>query len=253
MDFDIVDAARGLAKHLAYCISEQKASQQWYERNEEIVKVLCVPISRILPMVIGSDCFQGEIDYRSEIPDFAIDGIHLPDQFARHAFVWLLGAEACRHLQYISMHVKEIPSAQSKWPSLAAHADDSSLEDVWRKIADYIFELRTLANFLEHQRLNYSPSVLQIASDKPSWNRNSGTLTLNGKLVKQVTKMGLAKNAVPVLDAFEEEAWPDRIDDPTSTGNSEKLRNTVRSLNANCNGITFEADGTGTGFRWRSE
>jgi hypothetical protein len=53
-----------------------------------------------------------------------------------------------------------------------------------------------------------------------------------------------------ILDAFEEEDWPRRIDDPLDKG---KLAETIKSLQEALRGkpITFERDGTGKGICWR--
>ena len=61
-----------------------------------------------------------------------------------------------------------------------------------------------------------------------------------------------------ILQVFEQDGWPERIDDPL-TGNGlepkRRLRDTVESLNDNHKAaglIRFEMDGTGTGVIWRA-
>ena len=58
-----------------------------------------------------------------------------------------------------------------------------------------------------------------------------------------------------VLDAFEEEGWPDRIDDPLrpdpDQDGKRHLHDTIRRLNRNRRAaIHFSGDGTGTGVLW---
>jgi hypothetical protein len=69
----------------------------------------------------------------------------------------------------------------------------------------------------------------------------------------------IASSVVKILDAFEEEGWPDHILDPLSPPQSQRtaqradslqLRDTVQSLNRGLTAIRFFADGTGTGVRW---
>ena len=59
---------------------------------------------------------------------------------------------------------------------------------------------------------------------------------------------------VRVLDVFEEESWPDRIDDPldpSKTKDQQRLHQAIRRLNENLDLIRFGADGTGEGVIWQ--
>jgi hypothetical protein len=66
-------------------------------------------------------------------------------------------------------------------------------------------------------------------------------------LHQKIKNLGPAVNVVKVLDAFEEENWPERIDDPLDPG---KLAESIRSLNVNLTAIQFVRDGTGGGIYW---
>jgi len=76
---------------------------------------------------------------------------------------------------------------------------------------------------------NGRPKVI----DKPSWNKNHRELWYCGKLVKSYRVP--ARNQELVLNAFEEEHWPDFIDDPLPpTAEIEpyrRLQATVKALN----------------------
>ncbi|HEX3655210.1 MAG TPA: hypothetical protein VHV55_05370 [Pirellulales bacterium] len=87
---------------------------------------------------------------------------------------------------------------------------------------------------------------------KPHWNRQSGKLLFNDRVVKTIRRLGIATNVVPVLDAFEELGWPERIDDPLPGGaDSQRLQDTVKSLNSGLDQeLHFRADGAGRGFVW---
>jgi hypothetical protein len=77
-----------------------------------------------------------------------------------------------------------------------------------------------------------------------------------GTLIKRFRQP--AENQEQVLNAFQEEDWPDRIDDPLPPKpNMElkrRLRDTVAALNKHHETeclIKFEPDGTGEGVLWK--
>lgn len=60
-----------------------------------------------------------------------------------------------------------------------------------------------------------------------------------------------AGNQHLILSAFDEQGWSERIDDPLPGGaDSQRLRETIRSLNERQNAIVFKADGSGKGVTW---
>lgn len=86
------------------------------------------------------------------------------------------------------------------------------------------------------------------------WDSTLRELKVDGELVKRFTRP--APNQEIVLAAFEEEGWPMCIDDPLPPARachpSERLRNTVKSLNRNQidDRLSFLATRNGTGIRW---
>lgn len=101
--------------------------------------------------------------------------------------------------------------------------------------------------------------VLQVSTctgreERPCWTPKRRTLHLGGRLLKKFMRPAAVQELI--LTVFEEEGWPERIDDPLplqpATPPSHRLRNAVRSLNRglNSNDICFHADGTGTGITW---
>ena len=87
---------------------------------------------------------------------------------------------------------------------------------------------------------------------KPEWNRDSGKLFFQGKLVRRV-RVHSATNVCLILDAFQEDNWPDRIDDPLRQScDGQSLREAIRTLNKNIELIRFLADGTGEGVLWEA-
>ena len=86
----------------------------------------------------------------------------------------------------------------------------------------------------------------------PEWNGDTLELTFNGIVVRKLRSRGVARNVSLILDVFEEEHWPPRIDDPHSGGpESQRLHATIRSLNNGLLGIKFHSDGSGGGVVWK--
>jgi hypothetical protein len=82
----------------------------------------------------------------------------------------------------------------------------------------------------------------------PKWDERLGTLFYHGRIVKKVRNIGTAIRVKKVLGAFQTQNWPISIQNPLA-GDEQTLRDTVRSLNTNLTGITFELDGSGR-IRW---
>ena len=111
-----------------------------------------------------------------------------------------------------------------------------------------------------YSELVFAPGPAAQAQSKslerivPGWNKARGELTYDGKVIRRV-QAGRAKNIVKVLDAFQEDGWPDRIDDPLSPSkDQQRLHETIASLNENMALplVHFRADGTGQGIVWEA-
>lgn len=89
----------------------------------------------------------------------------------------------------------------------------------------------------------------------PHWNQSRRELIVASTVVKRFRQV--SPNQTTVLAAFEEEGWPDRIDDPLPQDEEiepkERLRAAIRSLNNHQRPrrVLFFADGTGSGVCWR--
>lgn len=94
------------------------------------------------------------------------------------------------------------------------------------------------------------PTLRKSVREKPVWNKDTCVLTYRGKTIRRVRGRSVASNVPRILDAFEEDGWPERIDDPLPDGkNPQRLRETIRSLNEGLKDIRFFADGSGEGIR----
>jgi hypothetical protein len=145
----------------------------------------------------------------------------------------------------------------------SAYSDHHGLIGMWIKIrkvsvAQATIDLGFLLGFIDQPTKNW---LLQEfgeitaseahQADLPVWNRERGELSCGGKVIRKIRKRNQAKNIVKVLDAFQEEGWPHRIDDPLPNGpDGARVNQTRDSLNQNLQVIRFHGDGTGQGFTW---
>jgi hypothetical protein len=86
------------------------------------------------------------------------------------------------------------------------------------------------------------------------WDSEARALHVNGEMVKRFKWQ--AANQETVLNAFQEEGWPDRIDDPLPPQPEQdpkrRLSDTIKCLNRKQTKhlIHFRGDGTGEGVFW---
>lgn len=95
--------------------------------------------------------------------------------------------------------------------------------------------------------------VLQAGAERPVWDDQLRELSWQGVLVKRFRQP--AENQERILAAFQEEAWPPRVDDPLPPAGRDgptRLRDTIRCLNRGQASpvLRFVADGTGSGVCW---
>jgi hypothetical protein len=90
---------------------------------------------------------------------------------------------------------------------------------------------------------------------KPRWDAATRQLWFNGQLVKQFKRPAFLQELI--LAAFEEQGWPDCIDDPLSGQLDQdpkgRLHDTIKRLNRHhrCRAISFHGNGTGQGIIWK--
>jgi hypothetical protein len=93
-----------------------------------------------------------------------------------------------------------------------------------------------------------------VMAVQPHWDAAHRTLMWNGLLVKRFRTP--ATNQEVILQAFEEEGWPPRIDDPlpgvVELDPKVRLHDAIKRLNRSrlCQRLRFCGDGTGDGVRW---
>ena len=93
-----------------------------------------------------------------------------------------------------------------------------------------------------------------LQDGRPSWVQQSRHLTFASEVILRLKHD--APNMELILVAFEEEGWPERIDDPLPATNGinrkQHLRDTLRNLNRRTSRVRFHSDGTGQGIRWEA-
>lgn len=100
-------------------------------------------------------------------------------------------------------------------------------------------------------------SSSELSIMKPAWDRQSRTLSFQNETIISYSRH--AKNQFLVLDCFQEEDWPNAIDDPLPVDGAidsrSRAQNTARDLNKRrlVKSIRFGTDGTGEGFTWSED
>ncbi len=102
--------------------------------------------------------------------------------------------------------------------------------------------------------LNSAAASASQTDQQPCWDVQRQELWFAGRLVKRFRIP--SPNQVAILCAFEEEAWPSRIDDPLpqhcDIDPRRRLNDTIRNLNRSRINplIRFSGDGSGQGILW---
>ena len=113
------------------------------------------------------------------------------------------------------------------------------LTDIGRAFAETLLESRRI-----------------LSPDYPVWKHTARELVFRGAVVKRL--IGTARNQELILEAFEEEGWPERIDDPLppveGVDSKQRLHDAIKRLNRaqQSHLICFRGDGRAVGVRWQA-
>jgi hypothetical protein len=118
-----------------------------------------------------------------------------------------------------------------------------------REVMDFrLDQLERMKDLLELP----APAVAETPSvtPPPVWDDANATLLWRGDRIRCFRRQP-AQNQIALIEAFHRARWAKIIPNPFR-GDSEKLRQTVRDLNASlvADSIRFAADGSGEGVRW---
>lgn len=95
-------------------------------------------------------------------------------------------------------------------------------------------------------------SVTWELQNRPFWNHETCELRWNGEVIRRIKNRSQATDLIRILNAFEEDRWPNRIDNPIpGMRDRTKLGDRIKSLNHGLRQIKFGADGDGKGIIWR--
>jgi hypothetical protein len=106
-----------------------------------------------------------------------------------------------------------------------------------------------LLSDLDYRRLRRQIGESAEKVSLPVWSRATAQLTYQGKVIRILNAKG--KDIRLILDAFEEQGWPSRVDNPLPGGkDSRKLRRAIENLNKFLTTLRFSADGAAAGILW---
>lgn len=89
--------------------------------------------------------------------------------------------------------------------------------------------------------------------DVPSWDSASRELRFGGQTIRQVRVMRKPSNVQRLLDAFQAQGWPPRIDNPLPGTDENQLNQALRQLKRNLSGITFRSQQGGKAVCWSAK
>ena len=139
-------------------------------------------------------------------------------------------------------------------PAGAAFAGHLLKEPIGSPPSARPIEAASLGSGATAERTDRDPSGSTSAAFQPRWNSTRRVLSLDGTVVKRFRVP--APNQELILAVFEEERWPERIDDPLPASGGvdprTRLHDAVNRLNGRQTNhlIRFHGNGTGTGVSW---
>jgi len=103
---------------------------------------------------------------------------------------------------------------------------------------------------LEAKSVNNALESDELLCAKPVWDNERGELSFAGDVIRKVSAR--ATSVRPILDEFQREGWPSRIDDPLpfKTWYATRIQEACDSLRTNLTRIDFRPDGSGKGVVW---
>lgn len=135
----------------------------------------------------------------------------------------------------------------------AADADLKFEESLWASDAEapQVVDRIDTHILAELERMYEQQYGRRYDSERPFWDAERKELWFCGVSAKQFTRE--ATNQWRIIRAFEEDGWPELIDDPLPGGVQEprsRLNQTIKDLNNKLIGLRFRGDGTGERIRW---
>jgi len=181
------------------------------------------------------------------------------------------------------LYVKSFEAARQMWTTLLTDSEreslggtDEALDSLYRELStagiwarlwkispqravvelayqlEYLSE--TKARWLLKEMGEESATLVMatVSRAKPKWDPETGKLYYRDQIIRKLRKTKDLTNIHLILDTFEEDGWPSRIDSPIPNDSSgERLHETIRSLKKDLNGITFSVQEGGQAVVWQ--
>ena len=201
-----------------------------------------------------------------------------PHLNAEEAAVWReMPVVVKRQLEELDGRIRPPAAASRMWERLLSQAQrqqlGGDLETVWPQrgtlrlwmdafrltnrfvaLTDLAFQLNLLAEgdykwLLRESSLASSPPG--EAALRPQWDPVSGSLTLNGVLIRRVRIFKIPSHVQRILDAFENAGWPPTIRNPLSMPrDQQQLHRALHQLNGQLQRIRFAGSGGAQFITW---
>lgn len=223
-------------------------------KTEERPLNVCLPEKMRLGIQVLNEAFGYAQDLNSDRWEFAISIQHLESLGVfEHDLRWLVRKGYIEHAREVTVHgddgrqfrpTGDLTFCETTCVILTSHGASLACSAQGNQKEYESFETTTLGANDGH-------------ADSfciPEWDRNSRRLRLRGVLVKWFKWQ--AANQEAVLNAFQEDGWPSRIDDPLrphpEQDSKRRLSDTIKGLNKKQANelIRFHGDGTGEGIVW---
>lgn len=179
-------------------------------------------------------------------PDDFLDPVR--DEWAYSKVMRLLH----RDIQQQLLRNRRLPDAGCEHGS-PGDCDEEGSPQAHRLVSPFAAETVEAAVIVPSNGTEVGPTARQNPATetvRPRWDSECGELRYQGDVIRRVRSRSVARSIVRVLDAFEEDGWPRRIDNPV--GNDKiKIHETIKSLNDGLTRIRFHGDGVGEGIIWR--
>lgn len=209
-------------------------------------------------LVLLLEAYENALDIRHDVWDFAVEYDSLQSAGLTNSDLrWLICKGYIEHAHEITLSGEDSRSFRmNRSPTFSRRScfvlHDEGIPFAMTAFCQVASDSLAAKSYAEPRR--HAGEVGAISLRVPTWDRDRQELRLGGKLIKQFKVP--AANQEMILAAFEEEAWPPRIDDPLpphpEQDSKRRLHNTINSLNRNQKNelIRFLGDGSGQGIRW---
>lgn len=205
--------------------------------------------------------YRYAVDTGSDIWDFAVDIAELEQAgLSKSEFRWLLAHDYAEHAEDVTLPTSSV----RQFKPLGKHQfTDATCFVLREKGVEFVeghgdqsmstsCEVDAKTAGVERSKEVNNSKLLQNC--KPVWDTKEKELGVGELIVKRFRWP--APNQELLLDVFQEEGWPHRIDDPLPNVPEQearrKLHDTIKCLNRNQENrlIRFRGDGSGEGVVW---